>query len=209
MPTYFWDPSVARFRDETGQFVANDTVQAYVDALLIETSNIVDTLVEMTVATGMLTPDDFEIRLREELKREYLRQYYLGIGGRVQMTQADYGSIGGSLAFQYRKLNDFIEDIASGELSEAQVRARARMYVNSARQAFEKAKLKSKTNAGYTHMRWVVNPALENCVECLAFEDMGWQLIDDNPFDGCVPGSGCTVCLTNCGCYIEYAKGAP
>ena len=207
MPTYYWDPSVARFRDETGLFVANEVVRGYVDASLRATGSVVEPLIELTLS-GTLTPDELEDRIREELKREYLRNYYLGIGGRAQMTQADYGSIGGDLAYQYRKLSGFIDEIASGELSESQIRSRMRMYVNSARQAFEKAKRKSKIVAGYTEVRWVVNPAVENCEDCLAFEALGWQSIDSDPFDGCVPGSGCSVCLTNCACWLEYRVGA-
>lgn len=203
MPDFYWDPSVARFRDETGQFVANDTVQAFIEDSLFATANATDPLVELTIE-GTLTPSALQARIREELKREYLRQYYLGIGGRAQMTQADYGSIGGMLGFQYRKLDGFIDDILAGELSEAQIKARMRMYVNSARQAFEKAKKKSKINAGYKYVRWTLAPA-EHCEDCIVFADMGWQLIEDDPFDGCVPGSGCTACLTNCLCSLEYA----
>jgi hypothetical protein len=204
MPDFYWDPSVARFRDEAGQFVANDVVQGYVDDSLFSLGNAIDPIVDLAL-DGTITPGDLETQIREHLKREYLRQYYLGIGGRKQMTQADYGSIGGMLRFQYDKLSGFIEEIASGDLSEARIRARMRMYTNSARQAFEKAKHKSKTNAGYRYMRWVLNPALENCEDCQAFAAMGWQLIVDDPFDGCMPSTGCTVCLTNCGCFVEYA----
>lgn len=203
MPDFYWDPSVARFRDEAGQFVANDTVQGFVDDSLFSLGNVMDPVIDLTL-DGTITPSDLEAEIREHLKREYLRQYYLGIGGRAQMTQTDYGSIGGDLAFQYRKLEGFIEEIAAGDLSEAQIRARLRMYTNSARQAFEKAKHKSKTKAGYTHMSWDVNPAIENCDGCLEFSAMGLVAIEDNPYNGCRPGTGCTPCLTSCGCAISY-----
>lgn len=208
MPEYYWDPSVSRFRDDLGQFVANDVVQGYVEDSLFSTANALDPLVEITLS-GDLTPDQLENRIREDLKREYLRQYYLGIGGRAQMTQADYGSIGGDLAYQYRKLSGFIEEIAAGDLSEAQIRARLRMYVNSARQAFEKAKHKAKVAAGYTHMRWVLEPSVENCDGCIEFANMGWVAIEDRPYEDCRPGTGCTPCLTSCACHVEYSVGAP
>lgn len=208
MAEYYWDPNIARFRDELGQFVANEVVQDYVEVSLVSTANAIDTLIEATVE-GAMSPLDLESQIREHLKREYLRQYFLGVGGRDRMGFADYGAIGGDLAFQYRKLSGFIEEIAAGDLSEAQIRARLRMYVNSARQAFEKGKHKAKANAGYTYMQWVMNPAVENCEDCIAFANMGWVAIADDPFDGCRPGSGCTVCLSNCACMIVYAKGKP
>jgi hypothetical protein len=205
--TYYWDPTVARFRDELGRFVAEETVQGYIDASIRSSTTVADSLSEM-VSEGLLTPAQFERQMREEMKREYIRNYLLGAGGRGQMGYDDWGSIGGSLSFQYRKLADFVSEIAEGDLSEAQIRARAEMYLNSARQAFEKAKFKAKEAAGYDEMRWVVNPAIENCDGCLEFEAMGWQKIKDQPYGGCRPGTGCTPCLTNCGCLIEYQKSS-
>jgi hypothetical protein len=48
--------------------------------------------------------------------------------------------VGWLLREQYRYLDNFIEEIASGKLSEGQIRARARMYIDAAHEAFERAR---------------------------------------------------------------------
>ena len=49
---------------------------------------------------------------------------------------SDYGRIGGRLNFEYRKLDQFAQEIALGTLSEAQIQARVQLYANGARTAF-------------------------------------------------------------------------
>lgn len=144
---------------------------------------------------------------QQELKEEYIRQYVLGRGGLGQMAQADWGRLGSMLKEQYKYLNGFEQAIADGTLSEAQIAARGRMYTNSAREAFEKARSRVAEKAGQDEILWVVDTSKENCEDCLANQAMGWQLVEDNPYGGCVPGSGCTQCLTNCGCSLQYRKG--
>jgi hypothetical protein len=120
------------------------------------------------------------------------------------MTQADWGSIGGMLKEQYKYLDGFANDIASGDMTEAQIAARAQMYINSAREGRERAREKSALKADYDEVYWEVNGALENCGGCIEFNQMSWQLIEDNPYKEAYPGSGDTVCLTNCGCQLVY-----
>jgi len=144
--------------------------------------------------------------MREEIKAEYIRQYMLGRGGRAQMTSQDWGSIGGMIADQYRYLKDFAKLVAEGKLSEAQIRARAAMYANSAREGFERGQ--ARANADAKDVIWVLGPVkTEHCNDCVAFAEMGVQLVADDPYSGAMPGSGNTECLTNCACHLEYGYG--
>lgn len=154
------------------------------------------------LSDGTLPPDQWYQLMRQEIKEEYIRQALLGRGGRAQMASADWGSIGGQLREQYRYLDRFYEQIKAGELSEAQIRERSAMYVRSGREAFERGKARAVVEAGYDEELWVVNHALENCEDCLAFEAEGWQEIGYFPY----PGEGATRCLTNCGCHKEYRR---
>jgi len=148
----------------------------------------------------MISPADWRLLFREELKGEYIRQAILGKGGRAQMTQSDWGVIGNQLKFQYGKLDNFTKEIASGNLSEAQIRARANMYINSAGQAFEAMQERVATAAGYDEESWHINAALENCPDCIDYRDMGWQPLGTFP----TPKDGSTICLSSCGCTKEY-----
>jgi len=206
MAEWVWNVASARYHDlATGRFMARSEVLGYVDDSLAASGRVSDTLARF-VADGTLSPADWRNAMRQELKEQYITEYLAGRGGVEQMTQADWGSIGGSLAEQYRYLDGFTDDIATGELSEAQIRARAKMYVNSAREAHERGYARAANEAGLTEVKWTLNPAVENCPDCIAFASLGWQPVEDDPYGGCYPGSGCTVCLTNCACSLEYRE---
>ena len=215
---YYWDPSIARYRNaETGRLVSRRVIEGYVTESIAAASSApavvsqgvisagVDNYANLAAA-GLVTPEQFVDLMKGEVKREYIRQYLLGIGGLDQMTPADWGSIGGMLKEQYGYLNGFADALATGQLTEGQITNRARMYVNSAREAFNRADWRAHIKAGYDEVRWVLNAQAENCPDCIELDAMGWQKIEDDPFDGCYPGSGCTVCLTACQCGLDYRK---
>ncbi len=156
------------------------------------------------VYSGRGTAAELHEYMRSQMKDEYIRQYTLARGGREQMTQADWGSVGGSLVEQYKRLPDFIDKVANGEYTEAQARNYARMYINSGREAYERGYRVSQTTAGATEMQWVLDPSVENCEGCVGFAEMGWVLISSDAYHGAYPGSGDTPCLTSCYCRIEY-----
>lgn len=194
-----WDPVAHRYRDiETGRFLSRaralELVQQSIDA-----SGIASDQLASYAASGALSAADYGSFFREEIKREYLRQYLLGIGGREQMTAADWGSIGGMLREQYGWLQGFLDEIASGNLTEAQIMARARMYLNSAREAYERAHAKTAVAGGMTEELWALGEA-EHCPDCLAYAAEGWQPVGTFP----EPGDGSTQCLTNCQCHKAY-----
>jgi hypothetical protein len=202
---YYWDESVGRFRDDLGRFVARNTIDQFVTQSIMTSTNVTDSLAQM-VSNGLINVNDWKDTMRQEIKDEYIRQYLSSMGGREFMTQKDWGSIGGMLTEQYKYLDNFANDIATGELSEAQIMARSSMYVNSASEARERARERVATDLDYDMVEWVVDASLENCDDCLAFAAMGVVSIDEDPYNGAYPGSGDTVCLTNCGCHEEYSK---
>lgn len=172
-----------------------DIVQESIDLSGVATDAFAEYL-----AQGGWAANDFRDRFREELKRLYIDQYLIGIGGRSQMTPEDWGSVGGMLADQYRYLEGFIAEIAGGNLSEAQILSRARMYLNSVREAFERAHARNAEKGGMSEEKWIIDPAAENCPDCLVNAAQGWQPVGTFSF----PGDGSTQCLTNCHCHKVY-----
>ncbi len=198
-----WDATLKRYRDsDTGRFMPRTTVLGFVSES-IRTADIASDQIITFMADGLLSPDDFAGAFRQELKEEYIRQYLLGIGGRTQMTPADWGSIGGMLKEQYGHLDGFVDDLRGGELSEEQIRARAEMYVNSAREAYETAHSRNAEKLGLTEESWSLG-ASEHCDDCLAYAAQGWQPLGTFP----TPGSGATQCMTNCACHKTYRNPA-
>ncbi len=205
MPEFRWEIDTARYRDlATGRFVAQDTILDWCQQSIDASENVTDVLAQY-VSDGTVSPGDWERLMRQEIKQQYITEYIAGRGGREQMTARDWGSIGGQLKHQYTFLKKFRDEVATGKLSEAQIRVRAGMYVNSARQAYERGRRRAVLEAGYTHVLWTLQPA-EHCEDCVALDAMGWQKIEDDPYDDCYPRSGCTICLSNCQCELLYKK---
>lgn len=83
------------------------------------------------------------LEMRTQTKTAYINEYLLARGGRGNMTQRDWGRLGGLLKRQYEYVNNFARDIDAGRASGGQIQTRSRMYVNGATQAFERAKAES------------------------------------------------------------------
>jgi hypothetical protein len=146
-------------------------------------------LLALGVFNNQISPDIWEDQLREEIKKQYIRNGILGAGGRNNFTQTDLDFImlfltGGVLnntldengqltslpvLGQYQYLSRFKTDL--NRYSEAQIRQFSRLYVNSARKAFEFIKS----------------------------QKMGVPFILP-----AYPGDGSTVCKVNCHCHWEH-----
>lgn len=144
MPWKFYGDPLYRYRDEdTGRFASAETVRAWgeisMDSSAAETRPLASDL-----ADGGINLQTWQAEMRARIKAEYVRQYFLGIGGREQMTQADWGSVGGLLAKSYSFLDTMAAQIAAGELSETQIGSRSEMYILSARNAYERANARTR-----------------------------------------------------------------
>jgi len=96
-----------------------------------------------SVASGQIRTNAWVEGMRQEIRRSYISQYLLGKGGVQNMTQADWGRLGGLLKNQYQYLNRFAGDLNAGTMSEAQIRQRAELYIQSSRQAYERGRVAS------------------------------------------------------------------
>lgn len=140
---WIWDDLKKFFFDAVGVIAGKlgfgvlvDLRDEFTEGVLLESDKLISGLME----TGKLDIQTWNLQMRELIKNTYRAQYELAIGGRGNMTQADYGRLGGILAEQYRYLQGFTDDLASGKLSLSQAMYRARMYINSSTQAFERAR---------------------------------------------------------------------
>ena len=193
------------FSEKLNKFLGRGETLDTVADLQKPPASVVDQLGRWA-ASGQIDAAAWEAQMREQIKYAYIQQYLLGRGGRGAMTQADWGSIGGMLKEQYGHLSEFAKLIADGKLSEAQILARSRMYINSSREAFERAKQRVALGLGLTEEMWVLNPQSENCEQCVGYADDGWWPV--SPPDGKphypIPGDGSTTCMTNCTCHKLY-----
>jgi hypothetical protein len=204
---YTWDGK--RYRDvDTGRFISRTEILSYASQIASSTSAVSDAYANL-VGQQTISPTDWLALFRQEIKDEHIRQYILGRGGRGSMTPADWGSIGGMLREQYSYLDGFADEIAAGTLSEAQISARSRMYINSAREAFNRAYARSQ---GIPDGLLPDYPGAGNTV-CLTACGCDWQIEEvyetDEDGNEILAGWNCTwvlnSALENCPDCQEYA----
>ena len=198
--SYVFDAVSDRYRNtENGRYVNRSDALAYVERSFDASRGVVNNYAS-AVAGGQISPADWRNQMREEIKGEYIRQYMLGRGGRGSMTDEDWGSTGGMLSEQFKWLDSFADEVAAGDMSEGEIAARARMYVNSAREAYERGHYRAvRETKGEAH--WDIDTGKENCDDCIAQADRGWIPIAEIDI---FPGQGQTQCKTNCGCSMSY-----
>ena len=207
MADFGWRSKLAQFWNRTiGKLVPRLQVQRWVTAS-IEAVPVGEWAAQLMA--GTLDVGTWQERMRGEIKREYIRQGLIGAGGVENMDAKRWGSLGGQIADQYRYLDDFADEIAAGDLAEGTIRRRSEMYINSAREAFEREKEKAARKAEQNEVWWK-RTAEESCEDCVAFEQMGWRPVDPWPYmiggRKARPGTGDTICLTSCKCGLRYRK---
>jgi len=204
-----------RFLDRLGQWW-NDTVGKLVPRLQlrrwadrsIDAAPIAQWASDL--AADRLTVGQWEAQMRAEIKAEMIRQYIVGRGGLDKMTARDWGSIGGMCKEQFSYLSKFSREIAAGNLTEGQIARRMAMYINSCREAYERAQERAAKEAELDEVRWVMDPEAEHCTGdpgCTELAALGWQKVVDDPFGGRVCGDGKTPCKTACRCHREFRRG--
>ena len=208
VPRFDWRARIAKFWNKTGGRVIS-RLRAGREASRIASLSPVSGLADQ-VFGGELPMDVWQTNMRQEIKTHYIQQYLAGRGGVGPMTQADWGSVGGQLADQYRYLDGFAREVAEGKLSKAQIAQRSEMYMNSSREAFERGQKRASEVAGLDEVVWL-KTAMESCPDCIELANLGWQKAEPWPFKvggrPAIPGSGVTQCLTNCRCYNDWRKG--
>jgi len=198
--SWFWNPKTARYHWKNGSqyFIPRSQVLEWMEASILASEVWIGAIGYMA-ADGKMSPDDFATLMKREVKREYIRQYVSGIGGEEQMTQADWGRIGGLLQKQYRYIDKFAADIAVGNVSPDQARVRARLYSMSARQAFFRADWEAVRDI-MNWVRWVNKPGAAHCEDCPYLQSLGWLPAKPWPYISgnslMFPGSGHTDCIT-------------
>jgi hypothetical protein len=139
-----WDDRSKRYRDAaTGRFITHGRAITLRDFYIEAKKSDMDRLSRRLLGHD-IDLQQWTLEMRRQVKDTYLNEYMLARGGRNNMTQRDYGRLGGLLKRQYEYIQNFARDIDAGKASGGQIRTRARMYVNGATQAFERAKAESQ-----------------------------------------------------------------
>jgi len=138
-----WDDRAKRYRDtSTGRFITQHKAVTLRDYYIEAKKGEMDSLTRRLV-DKQINLQQWTLEMRNQVKDTFINEYMLARGGRQNMTQADWGRVGAMLKKQYNFAEGFAKDIDAGKVSAGQIQTRARMYVDSATQAFERAKSES------------------------------------------------------------------
>jgi hypothetical protein len=185
-----YDSASKRYRGADGRYLSPKQMvglrDAFTDKMKARAADLAQSRSE-----GTLSANAWEREMRSLVKACHIDMAALGRGGRRQMAPADWGRVGAAVKQQYQYLGRFADDTAN--LSEAQVRARAGLYVEAATAAYERGRaaafevtLPQHPGDGSTacgancrchwdlqeteqgvEARWVVNAGAESCADCL------------------------------------------
>jgi hypothetical protein len=147
-----------------------------------------------------ITLAQWQEAMLREIKRHHIASGTMGKTGRTRMTAADWGRMGARLREEYGALRGFADDIATGNLSVAQIFQRAQLYSNHAQMTYWDNRRAFREENGMTEERRRTNPG-ERCDDCIGYEAEGWQPIGYFP-----PPGQRSVCQANCNCTMEYRR---
>jgi len=198
-----FDPKRGEYiNNANGTIVKQDALETEIDAYIgyvgdniaFQTQRLVD---------GKISIPAWQRAMRKEMRDSWRTQYILGAGGVEQMTQADWGRIGGRLNQQYKYLNGFADAIVDADFTDdkeaKKILDRASMYAD-ARTSFYDGRTSVKKRADFKEERRVlIANDKNNCANCEEFASRGWVKIGTLP----EPGQG-SQCLTRCRCDKEY-----
>jgi len=201
---WIWDDRRELFvNTETGKTAPLEDMPELVDALITDAWDDLDEALAEK-------PEPRKVRniVLLLLSDLYLILAALGIGGLIALDANLRAQIEEMLARQVGYLDLAISQYLAERISPAELRRRARMYLNSARSAYWTTRDEFEKRRGKVEQRWIAVGDRNTCSPCLDAERLGWVPIGTLG----VPGSGIvtitptTMCegLTNCRCQIAY-----
>lgn len=91
------------------------------------------------LSTGQITLQDWQITMREDIRRAHALQMIAGAGGdAAKVAPDDWLRLGSTIRTQDRYLQDFARQILAGEVDPASVGSRAALYAKSAAAEYSK-----------------------------------------------------------------------
>src|SRR3954467_2552266 len=115
---------------DTGRTVSRAKVRSLIDDLTTTVQKDAKTIATK-FESGGINLAEFELQMRELLKSGHIIAASIGRGGRLRMTQADWGRVGAKLKWQYGYLSKFARKIERGSISKILTANRAQAYASA------------------------------------------------------------------------------
>jgi len=155
-----------------------------------ESEDSTASLLEMAIALYL-----WELAQRRQISYTHTAQYMLG-ANIESLSQDDWDIIGILLLSQFSFLRNFVNDIASGNMTEAQIRARIDQYYSSSVSAYS-----TGTASQFDHEFALMLPVQPgDCSsECCAYDKCFWRVTQDGEIISAewvrTTGESCPTCI--------------
>ncbi len=177
LASYAWDARLRNYVDlSTGRMVKRELITNLLRTVVAGSERRLAVLGEM-YAKGQMTSRQFYELMTREIKLGVNTATALASGGWHNVTQAAWGRNGALCRSDYQYLREFIQAVGRGELSEAQIIARAKLYGNTAYGRYWELEQAAQRARGMTQERLRTRGDDRVCPLCLAEERRGWQPI--------------------------------
>lgn len=177
MPSrYEWDSRVRRYRGPSGVFIPTGRALASLETDILNLRSVTDRLAD-DLRSRRISLVEWRVAMQTVIKHTHLGAAELAIGGRAQMTPADYGRVGQIVREQYGFLEGWVQEIVNGSAPlDGRLGQRARLYVAAARPTYVAIRTNDLREAGFDQERSILTDA-EHCAECVREDAKGWQPI--------------------------------
>lgn len=142
----------------------------------------------------------WEKGLAEELKKLHVQRALLARGGTKPSTEDDWLAIGRVLKDEYKFVHEMALDIQREPMTEAQLKARLKLYTERSSLSANIMKKENAKDSGYKYMKRVLGATDNNCTECIIYASLGILPIGQLP----MPTVNCS-CRANCKCSVVYS----
>lgn len=162
MPFVF-DGRVGNYRDtETGRTTSRSRLLELVrDDIARSSRRIGEFTGELN--NNQLSVGNWQRAMIAEIKGLHIRAATLAAGGQNGLNNRILGATGRRLRQEYDAIKKFARQVELGELSPAQIQARAKSYTRQAITAFSTSELITRTDNGAVTARRQLDPAAEHC----------------------------------------------
>ena len=150
---------------------------------------------------GKINLETWQLEVAKLLRKLHVEQAILARGGADRMRKEDYLAVGRNLKEEYRYLRKLAQDVADGKLTEAEFRARVRLYAGRSRRSYSAMRQQNSKDDGYLYMQRFLDRIAVHCTECIALAAKGTQPIGSLP----LPTEQCR-CGGNCKCTVKYYR---
>jgi len=135
-----WSETSRRYRDlTTGRYLSPASALTLRNDVVSRLEGDMTSLARQ-LAAREISVQDWQIGMAANVKEVNALQMAFGRGGTNAMQPADRAALADIVTAQQEYLRSFAEDVAAGNLSEAQIAARSRMYTSSSVAAYEQGK---------------------------------------------------------------------